>query len=67
MHDTLSLNVNDRWGFGMNNYDGRRVVNADVGLNAFMTKMFAWMGLAVLVSQERRLQLHSFSKFHDEL
>lgn len=34
----------------MNNYDGRRVVNADVGLNAFMTKMFAWMGLAVLVS-----------------
>ncbi|GAK47003.1 putative membrane protein [Secundilactobacillus oryzae JCM 18671] len=36
----------------MNNYDGtgRRIVNADAGLNAFMTRMFAWMGLAVLVS-----------------
>ncbi|MTV82624.1 Bax inhibitor-1/YccA family protein [Secundilactobacillus folii] len=36
----------------MNNYDEqpRRVVNADVGLNSFLTKMYGWMGLAVLLS-----------------
>ncbi len=28
----------------------RRVVNADVGLNAFLTKMYGWMALAVLLS-----------------
>lgn len=36
----------------MNNFDEqpRRVVNADVGLNSFLTKMYGWMALAVLVS-----------------
>lgn len=28
----------------------RRVVNADVGLNTFLTKMYGWMALAVLLS-----------------
>lgn len=36
----------------MNNFDEqpRRVVNADVGLNKFLTKMYGWMALAVLLS-----------------
>lgn len=36
----------------MNNFDEqpRRVINADVGLNRFLTKMYGWMALAVLVS-----------------
>ncbi|MFD1455619.1 Bax inhibitor-1 family protein [Levilactobacillus lanxiensis] len=36
----------------MNNYDQqpRTTVNTEVGLNSFMTKMFGWMGAAVLVS-----------------
>jgi len=32
------------------NQDARRVVNADSGLNKFLTKMYGWMSLAVLVS-----------------
>ncbi|AQW21942.1 hypothetical protein PL11_008455 [Lentilactobacillus curieae] len=37
----------------MNNFpneDARRVVNADSGLNSFLSKMYGWMALAVLVS-----------------
>ncbi|MFC6253832.1 Bax inhibitor-1 family protein [Secundilactobacillus hailunensis] len=36
----------------MNNFDEqpRRVVNADVGLNKFLTKMYGWMAVAVLLS-----------------
>ncbi|WP_203642758.1 Bax inhibitor-1/YccA family protein [Levilactobacillus andaensis] len=36
----------------MNNFDQqpRTTVNTEVGLNAFLTKMFGWMGLAVLIS-----------------
>ena len=36
----------------MNNYDEqpRRVINADVGLNRFLTKMYGWMALAILLS-----------------
>lgn len=36
----------------MNNYDEqpRRVINADVGLNKFLTKMYGWMAVAVLLS-----------------
>ncbi|GAY72827.1 Bax inhibitor-1/YccA family protein [Lentilactobacillus kosonis] len=32
------------------NQNARRVVNADAGLNKFLTKMYGWMSLAVLVS-----------------
>lgn len=39
----------------MNNYpneqqEARRVVNNAAGLNAFLTRMYGWMSLAVLVS-----------------
>ena len=36
----------------MNNYEQqpRETINTQVGLNRFLTKMFGWMGLAVLVS-----------------
>lgn len=36
----------------MNNYDEqpRRVINTDVGLNKFLTKMYGWMAVAVLLS-----------------
>lgn len=36
----------------MNNYQQqpRETINTQIGLNSFMTKMFSWMGLAVLVS-----------------
>jgi len=36
----------------MNNYQQqpRETINTQVGLNSFLTKMFGWMGLAVLVS-----------------
>lgn len=36
----------------MNNYQQqpRETINTQVGLNSFLTKMFSWMGLAVLVS-----------------
>ncbi|MBY7146159.1 BAX inhibitor (BI)-1/YccA family protein, partial [Levilactobacillus brevis] len=36
----------------MNNYDQqpRTTINTEVGLNSFLTKMFGWMGAAVLVS-----------------
>ncbi|WP_125683261.1 Bax inhibitor-1/YccA family protein [Levilactobacillus yonginensis] len=36
----------------MNNFDQqpRTTVNTEVGLNSFLTKMFGWMGAAVLVS-----------------
>ncbi len=36
----------------MNNYEQqpRQTINTEVGLNGFMTKMFGWMGLSVLVS-----------------
>ncbi|GAX01234.1 Bax inhibitor-1/YccA family protein [Secundilactobacillus silagei] len=36
----------------MNNFDEqpRRVINADVGLNKFLTKMYGWMAVAVLLS-----------------
>nr|WP_252893557.1 hypothetical protein [Lentilactobacillus senioris] len=35
----------------MNNYsNNRQVVNDNAGLNQFLTKMYGWMSIAVLVS-----------------
>ncbi|WP_125546255.1 Bax inhibitor-1/YccA family protein [Levilactobacillus lindianensis] len=47
----------------MNNYEQqpRQTINTEVGLNGFMTKMFGWMGLAVLVSAATAFAMNMYS------